>query len=222
MRMKQLLLKALCLLLASQPAAFAAETALVPNTEKSSDIHIADGVPMPPDPAEAAICWKNKTGFLIRLPEGWRNVPESATHYNLCLMGIPDGFHFHDVPALLYPQIFSRSLSQSPADVADKAAQVARRDLARAPGGENITVRAGESFVTSANLLVEVRYFDNGPYPNVFEAVAYVMHDTDVLSLVLSAKTKEARDTFLPALLKSAHEVLPMRINDERTQQQQD
>ena len=103
--------------------------------------------------------------------------------------------------------------------MADNAAQVARRDLARAPGGENISVHAGESFVSAPNLPVEIRYFDNGPYPNVFEAVAYVVHDTSVLGLVLSAKTRDARDAFLPALLKCARDVHPIQVKDARARQ---
>lgn len=216
MLMKKTVLTALCLIFVSQSPALAAGVVLVPGTENAPEIRIPDGIPMPPDPDGAAICWKGEDGFLIRLPDGWRNLPESAAHYNLCLMSIPDGSSAHDFPALLYPRIFSRFLSQSPADMADNAARVARRDLARAPGGENISIRAGESFVSDLNLPVEIRYFDNGPYPNVFEAVAYVMHDTSVLSLVLSAKTSDTRDTFLPALLKCAREVYPIQIKNER------
>jgi hypothetical protein len=74
----------------------------------------------------------------------------------------------------------------------------------------------GKSFTTPLDLPVEVRFFNNGPYPNVFEAVAYVTYDTAALGLILSAKTREARDTFLPELLKSAGEVYPIQVKDER------
>jgi hypothetical protein len=84
------------------------------------------------------------------------------------------------------------------------------------PGGENISFRVGKNFTTPLDLPMEVRFFDNGPYPNVFEAVAYVTYDTAVLGLILSAKTREARDTFLPELLKSTREVYPIQVKDER------
>lgn len=204
---------ALCLLFVRQSSAIAAGTMLVPGTEHAPEIRVPDGTSLPPDPAGAAICWKGEDGFMIRLPDGWQNLPESAAYHNVCFMGIPAGSSARDFPALLYPRIFSRLKSRSPADTADTAAEVARRDLARAPGGENISIRAGKSFVTPLNLPVEIRYFDNGPYPNVFEAVAYVVHDTTVLSLVLSAKTRDARDTFFSALLESARAVTPVQIN---------
>lgn len=222
MLMKKNVLTALCLIFVSQSPALAAGAVLVPGTEDAPEIRIPDGIPMPSNPDGAAICWKGEDGFLIRLPAGWRNLPESAAYHKVCLMSIPDGASPHDFPALLYPRIFSRVKSRSPADTADNAAQVARRDLARAPGGENISIRPGESFVSALNLPVEIRYFDNGPYPNVFEAVAYVMHDTSVLGLVLSAKTRDARDIFLPALLKCAREVYPMQVKNERTRKKHD
>jgi hypothetical protein len=203
------------LLFVSQPAAFAAGTVLVPGTENSPEIRIPDGIPMPPDPAGAAICWRGEAGFLVSLPDGWRNAPDAAHQLNLCFMAISDDTGFNDAPAVLYPRIFVRSPGQSPADAADSAARAALKALARAHGGENISVRAGKSFATPLHLPVEVRYFDNGPYPNVFEAVAYVTHDTAVLGLILSAKTGEARDTFLPVLLKSAREAWPIQVKEQ-------
>jgi hypothetical protein len=210
------ILAALCFLFANQAPAVAAGMVLVPGTENSPEIRIPDGIPMPPDPAGAAICWRGEAGFLIRLPDDWRNAPDAAQRFNVCFMAVSDGTNFNDAPATLYPRIFVRSPGQSPTDAADNAARNAHKALARAPGGENISIRAGKSFTTPLDLPVEVRYFDNGPYPNVFEAVAYVTHGAAVLGLILSAKTEEARDAFLPVLLKSAREAYPIQVKDER------
>jgi hypothetical protein len=194
----------------------------VPGTENSPEIRIPDGIPMPPDPVGAAICWRDKAGFLVRLPDGWQNAPDVAYHFDVCFMAVSDGMNFHDAPAVLYPRIFVRSPGQSPEDTADVAVQIALKTLAHAPGGENISIRVGKSFTTPLDLPVEVRYFDNGPYPNVFEAVTYVTHDTAVLGLILSAKTREARDAFLPVLLKTARGVYPIEVRDERKSKRQD
>jgi hypothetical protein len=104
-----------------------------------------------------------------------------------------------------------------PAQAADEAARFAIQALSRTPGGQNMTARTGDSFTTPQNLPVEVRFFDNGPHPNVFEAVAYVTYHTGTLGLILSAKTREARDTYLPALLQVAREVYPLEVKDQRT-----
>jgi hypothetical protein len=222
MRIRETILTALCFLFVNQPTAFATGTVLVPGTENSPEIRIPDGIPMPSDPAGASICRRDEAGFLIRLPDGWQNIPDAANHFNLCFMAVSNGTNFNDAPAVVYPRIFVRSPGRSPADAADNAAQIALKALARAPGGENISLRVGESFTTPPGLPVEIRYFDNGPYPNVFEAVTYVTYDTAVLGLILSAKTREARDTFLPVLLKSAREVYPIQIKDKRKNKRQD
>jgi hypothetical protein len=205
-----------CLLFAVLPSAFAAGTVLIPGTDTSPEFRVPDDISMPTEPAGAAICWLGEAGFLIGLPADWQNAPDAAAHFGLCLMGIPRGTQFNESPVTLYPRIFDRPPGQSPADLADAAAQMALEALSRAPGGENMSVRVGESFVTPLDLPVEIRYFDQGPHPNEFEAVAYVNYRTAALGLVLSATTKEARDAFLPALLQVAREVYPMQVRDER------
>jgi hypothetical protein len=193
----------------------------VPGAEDAPEISIPDGIPMPLDPA-GALCWLNESGFLVSLPAGWRNAPEAASRYNLCFMAISDDTNFHDDPVVLYPRVFARTSGQSPLDAADSVSQDTYKTLSSTPGGENVSIRAGKNFTTPLNLPVEVRYFDNGPYPNKFEAVAYVTYDSAVLALILSAKTQNARDTFLPVLRKIACDIYPMRVKDKRKDKQLD
>jgi hypothetical protein len=162
------------------------------------------------------ICWRGESGFAIGLPKGWRDEPGAAQHFDVCFMAIPDGINFNDSPVILYPQVFNHPATETPAHAADLAARVARKDMSRKPGGKNMTVRTGESFTTPQGLHVEIRSFDNGPPPDAFEAAAYLTYHTGTLGLVLSAKTREARDAFLPALLQVAREVFPLNVTDER------
>jgi hypothetical protein len=220
MRQRILSIIAFLCLGAFPAAAFAAGagTVLIPGSDTSPELRIPEGIPVPSDPVGAAICWRDEAGFLLRLPEGWRNVQEAAEKFQLCLMAIPEGTSFNDAPATLYPRIFARSPGQTPAAAATAAARAALKALSRAPGGENMAIRIGESFSTPLNLPVEIRYFDNGPFPNVFEAGAYVTYQTAVLSLILSARTREARNAFLPALRRVAEDAYPLLVKDERPQ----
>ena len=176
----------------------------------------AHAVPVPSEQLDSAICWRGESGFVFGLPEGWQNDLQAAEQFNVCLMGVLNGTDFDNSPVILYPIAFDRSPDQSPKEVADSVAQASLEIMLRAPGGEKVSVRAGDSFTTPENLSVEVRYFDDGPHPNVFEAVAYVMHHTAALGLILSAKTIDARDQSLPALLQVARECVPMRVIDEQ------
>jgi hypothetical protein len=203
---------------ATATTAGAAGTVLIPGSDASPELRIPEGIPMPPDPVGAAICWRDEAGFLLRLPEGWQNVQEAAEKFQLCFMGIPAGTNFNDAPVTLYPRIFNRSADQTPAQAVDAAAQAALKALSRVPGGEKMTVRKANPFTTRLKLPVRLRYFDNGPFPNVFTVGAYVTYQTTVLGLILSAKTREARADFLPALRRVADGVYPLQVKSQRPQ----
>ncbi|MCL1939939.1 MAG: hypothetical protein FWG04_04695 [Desulfovibrionaceae bacterium] len=202
-------LLSLPVLAANTPAACAPGMNPLPGSRVLVDI------PMPPEPI-SAICWEDEAAFMVSLLDGWQNAPEAAERLGVCFMGILSGTNFDDSPAILYPRIFPRPLDQTPAQAADKAAQSVYRKLSRLPGGENMAVRPGKSFISPQDLPVEIRYFDNGPYPNVFEAAAYVTYHTASLGLILSATTRENRDAFLPVLLQVAREVYSMQVRDKR------
>lgn len=165
--------------------------------------------PLEPDEAQGGICYWGPVGFMMGPPEGWVNLPEVAAASGLCFTFVPAGYDFDNAPAVIYPNMVD---AKGDDDFVEVLSQGMLRQMSRLPGGGNIQLVRGEPFL-ARNLDFELRYFNNGPYPNSFELVVYHIQDEVMLLVVLSAKTEQARQDYLDDFMRLLDDILPLQIS---------
>lgn len=173
-------------------------------------------VPPVRDPGEIAepedspvICYSETAAFLIKAPKGWDNDSETAAQLGVCAVYAPAGSGYHDGVAVLYPNV-GTAKGKNIEETADIQAEWIRSVLAKRPQGESISVRAGAGIRTAKGQEAAIRFYDQGPPPNEWEAAAYMQHNGRLLMLVLSAREKADRDAYIPQLEEAARQVISM------------
>lgn len=161
------------------------------------------------DAAQGGICYWGSVGFMMGPPEGWVNLPEMAAASGLCFTFVPAGYDFDNAPAVIYPNMGDAKGDDAWVEI---LSQGILQQMRRLPGGENLQLVRGEPF-SARNLNFELRYFNNGPSPNNFELVAYHIQDEVILLVVLSAKTKQARQDCLDDFMEMLDDILPIQMS---------
>ena len=77
-------------------------------------------------------------------------------------------------------------------------------------------MRKEETYTAVSGRPFAIRFFDNGPPPNVAEAAAYTIHNDSMLIVVLSAKSAKDLAPYLPALYTALDEVAAMNCIIEK------
>lgn len=198
---------------ATQPDTSGAEKAPAPprtrEEPQAPPVHVA---PEASGGLEGIICYRGTYAYLLAVPDGWDNDPVAARRLGLCALLLPTGLGFDDAPAVMYPQMHARVGGETQEEAAQLQAEVTLRDFRKKPGGQQLSLRAGEPVVNSGGLVFAMRFFDNGPHPNVAEAAAYHAGENAVFNLVLSAFDAEGLAEYLPSLRRALDGVMPLRL----------
>lgn len=168
-----------------------------------------------PEEGETVICYHETAGFIVSAPKGWVNDAEAASHLGICALYIPQGTSYNDAPAVIYPKAGTRGTDGSLHDTAKALAELGQKMLSSRPGGENLRLRQGKDIKTEGGETFALWYFDQGPPPNEWEAVAYLPKNTDVLLLVLSTRLEAAREAHMKDLEAVAHAVSTLDVEIE-------
>lgn len=177
--------------------------------EEGADHLLPDPSDGPPPDTEAVICYHNSAAFVVRPPTGWTNDKGTATLLGVCAIYTPVGSNYNDAKAVLYPNVGTargRTIEES----ADIQAEWIRKTLSSRKNGEKIQVRYGKGLRNEKGHGVAIRYYDQGPPPNEWEAAAYLQHNGQLLMLVLSAREKQDRDAAVAQLEEAASQVVGM------------
>lgn len=129
---------------------------------------------------------------------------------------MPEGSTFNDAPAAIY--VNSVDLAGDAETAVDAEAERSRARFAPARKGEGPFVRKGPPIVAKDGTTGHVRFFDQGPLQNEWEAVVYIPKNDAMLLLVLSARSKEDRDRYWEALEFIVRKMVAMNVGNSATQ----
>ena len=163
-----------------------------------------------------AICYRENAAFVLPCPDGWVGDPEAASRLGLCGVYYPQGHTFDTAPVVMYPRLVSPLPGKSLEERAQKQAEFTQNSFRKLPGGQNLTVRKENTYTAGNGRAFAIRFFDNGPPPNVAEAAAYTIHNNSMLIVVLSAKSAKDLAPYLPALHAALDEVTAMNCVIEK------
>ena len=195
-------------------AAASAPNEAASDQEEGADHLLPDpGEQMKPD-VEAVICYHNSAAFVVRPPTGWTNDRETASLLGVCAIYTPFGSTYSDATAVLYPNV-GTARGKTIEETADTQAEWIRKTLSGRKSGEKTQVITGKGIRSEKGQNVAIRYFDQGPPPNEWEAAAYMQHDGQLFMLVLSAREKSDRDAAIGQLEEAARKVVSMDFRQE-------
>lgn len=167
------------------------------------------------DEGAGVICYRGGEGYLLEVPPGWSNLRDKAAELGLCALLAPAGMDFADAPALLYP---SMAAGGSAADQADLIDALLADSLARfraAPGGAEVRISEGADVRLPNGLVFTLRYLDDGPAGNEFEAVAGHAGVDSIFLLTLSARTPAERLRYLSDFMRTLRGVEPYVVRGQ-------
>ncbi len=163
------------------------------------------------DTVRTTVCYREKAGFIVGVPDGWVNDKKAADSRGVCLMMVPEGTDFHSAPAVMYPNIVN-SKGGTLEETAKIMATTVRDEFIKA-GKTPPKIHPGKE-IHGKNTLA-IWYFDDGPHPNRWEAAAYIVYNDQLFMLVLSAYTKNDRTAAMPAFIETAKKVFTIEINNK-------
>ncbi len=164
----------------------------------------------------SVLCYDDEAAFTLPLPDGWVSDPATAARFGLCGLYYPEGYNFNDAPVVMYPKLYQAFPGNSLEERAQKQAEVTQREFLNLPGGQNLIVRKEKPYTNAAGRTFALRFFDNGPRPNVAEAAAYTIHKDSIFIVVLSATSAGQLPPYLPVLYATLGKVTAMNCTVEK------
>ena len=159
--------------------------------------------------AFSVICYSESAAFVIEPPEGWDNDSESASLLGLCAMYVPNGSSYFDASAKIYPNV-GPARGKTVEESADLQAEWIRSIMRKRSQGENVTIRKGTGLKSEKGQDIAIRYYEQGPPPNEWEAAAYLQYNGRLFMLVLNARDKTNRDERMHLLEEAARKVVSL------------
>lgn len=160
------------------------------------------------------VCYRNNDGMVLAFPDGWHVDLEVAERMGVCSMFLYGSEDFNKATGVMYPQVNKAPKSGKLEAIADAQAKIVAEQMDKKSEGQGPTVAKGDPIKTKSGLTFAIRYFDNGPYPNVAEASAYAIKGDTLFSVVLSAYDEDTLDELMPEMLNILETAKIIKVKD--------
>lgn len=120
-------------------------------------------------------------------PLGWKIDKKASENMGVCAVYILESKNFDDSPSIIYPRIASSDyLGEKGVDK-----QIEESTNMLKATSKSLKIIRDNDFKNKVDLKFKIRKFMNGPKPNSFEKIAYLVFKNRVFLAVYSAQTQE-------------------------------
>jgi hypothetical protein len=213
MRFLTMLCLILCLIL---PSAFS-DAGESPAADFTVDD--ADGKDAGRDAAGGGIiCHRDGVGFVVPVPEGWIADKDAGQQAGVCAFLYHREKTYNTATSVIFPQILPTPAGADPVDEMAKYSLLHMSQM-NPEGRPSPSIRPGPDSALpeipgedGKRPRFQTRYFDDIPWPQKFQLVAYLVDTNMTLLLVLSTGTKEERAVDESILRDIARRTIPIKI----------
>lgn len=157
-----------------------------------------------------AILYYGSRGLMVLPPAGWTTDAAAGQRLGVHSIYVPEGTTIDTAEGFIYPR--ATATPQKGRDAAEtQLAHVLKNMAARFPGTAP-TAETGADLAHEAGHVLYVRRINGGPAPNGWDSVIYLEDNNVLFMLVLSCKTREARERFEPLLLHMAQNLNVLQV----------